>query len=276
MDNSMAKKGDPSVLMDLIRRIILEVNTSIPGEIVSFNPANQTATVQPCVRSVVINIKGEKRNLTLPIIASVPVMFPYSTTSGFSITYPVQKGDQCLIIFSQRCIDNWLAYGSVQDGVEPDRPRAHDLADAIAIVGLIPNPSAISSFQTDGVEIRNKDRKVHAKVTDTNVELISNDVSTHIKPDGVYINTKTVQADFLTSGDVLLTASGNIVATVTGNVDITSSANVSVKAAGQVTINAPNTNVVGNLNVSTGATGAIVGTNNVTATVVNGIVVKIS
>ena len=77
---------------------------------------------------------------------SVPCIFPYSITSNLSLTFPVSEGDQCLLIFSQRSIDNWHKLGGIQDPVEDKYPRAHSLSDAIAILGLIPKSEAIKNF----------------------------------------------------------------------------------------------------------------------------------
>lgn len=170
MDITMLKSGSVQALMEMVRRMFLEINTSIPGEIVFFNPVLQTATIKPCVRSVTINQEGEKRTIDLPEILMCPVWFPYGNSSGFSMTYPVNPKDQCLIIFSQRSFDNWLIHGSIQDPAEKDRPRSHSYNDAIALVGLIPAPSAIPLFQSDGIEMRNKGRTSYHKVSDLSQE----------------------------------------------------------------------------------------------------------
>ena len=44
MDTTMLKPGSAQALMQLVRRMLLEVNTAIPGEIIAFNPALQTFT----------------------------------------------------------------------------------------------------------------------------------------------------------------------------------------------------------------------------------------
>lgn len=167
MDLSLLKPDDPQGVVELVKRILGEVNTCIPGEIVFFDPQKQTATIKPCIRAVTISTDGKKQTITLPEILQCPVWFPFSSTTGFCLTYPVTKGDQTLILFSQRSFDKWLRFGGVQDPEEPGMPRCHSYNDAVALVGLIPNTKAIQQFQTDGVEIRNKERTNYVKVSDT-------------------------------------------------------------------------------------------------------------
>lgn len=170
MDKSFLKTGGSQALVELVRRLISEVNTSIPGQIVTFDASKQTATVRPCIRSVTIDQAGEKTFVTLPEIFLCPVWFPYSTTSGFCVTYPINPEDQCLIIFSQRSFDKWLVYGSYQNPTEEGIPRTHALTDAVALVGLIPNVNLIPNFQMDGIEIRNQDRKSYTKIANAKIE----------------------------------------------------------------------------------------------------------
>ena len=108
MDTTMLKPNSTQALMQLIRRILLEVNTAIPGEVVVFDPLTQTATIKPCIKNTTIDNDGQTEYIELPQIVECPVFFPYSAISKFSITYPVVPGDQCLIIFSQRSNSNFF------------------------------------------------------------------------------------------------------------------------------------------------------------------------
>lgn len=52
---------------------------------------------------------------------------------GGSISFPIGKGDQCLILFNDRDIDNWFSGASVG---ELATNRLHSFSDGIALVGL--------------------------------------------------------------------------------------------------------------------------------------------
>ena len=47
----------------------------------------------------------------LPILPDVPVMF--FGGGGMTITAPIKPGDECLVIFADRCIDGWWWLGGV-------------------------------------------------------------------------------------------------------------------------------------------------------------------
>lgn len=198
MDTTMLKPGSAQALQQLIRRMFLEVNTAIPGEVVSFNETKQTATVKPCIRGTVITNKGETEYTDQPEIIEVPVIFPYSTSTGFAITYPVASGDQCLLLFSQRSFDNWLKNGSVQNPSENGEPRSHQYSDAIAIVGMIPNGNTIENFQTSGIEIRDKSRSTVVSLTEGTIQIQSGITFLQINSTGTINVVSGVKVDITT------------------------------------------------------------------------------
>ncbi len=104
------------------------VHTCIPATIVDYDFSVQKASVLPSVKITL----SDGTVLSQPIISNVPVIFPRSKNA--SLTFPLEKGDGVLLVFSERCLDNWLA--SNTDEVEEIINRRFDLTDAIAIVGL--------------------------------------------------------------------------------------------------------------------------------------------
>lgn len=114
----MAENTDDflSSLNNLIDSKMVDINTSIEGEIVSY--ANGIATVQPL---------GNKRFvdgdvLPFPQITNVPVRWPSFSGGQAGIKGPILPGDKCLLVFSQQAID-----GS-------DDLRRFDLSDAYALI----------------------------------------------------------------------------------------------------------------------------------------------
>lgn len=57
------------------------------------------------------------------------------------VTFPLQKGDECLLLFSDREIESWFINGDVNP---LNYPRMHSITDAVAIVGLRSLPNMIS------------------------------------------------------------------------------------------------------------------------------------
>jgi len=110
-----------------IEHRLSDVHTCLPAQIISYDHTKEKASVEPLLKRKYRDGKIDR----LPIIVNVPVVWPRS--GGCSLTFPVKKGDGCLLIFSERSLDKWLSVGGV---VEPDDPRKFDLTDAIALMGL--------------------------------------------------------------------------------------------------------------------------------------------
>lgn len=127
--------------------------TALPGFVVKFDPVLQTCQVQPTIQAQVLNAAGVKKNVTLPLLVDCPVVFPHG--GGFALTFPINVGDECLVIFSSRCIDSWWHSSGVQVQAEL---RMHDLSDGFVIPGPRSQPNVIKNFQPDRVELRNDSR----------------------------------------------------------------------------------------------------------------------
>lgn len=108
-----------------------DVHVAIPGRVETYDAALQKASVQPLVMRAHEGEDGGRVAQKLPVIPEVPVLFPGG--GGFSVTFPVQRGDVVLLVFSEASLDKFL----VRDGiVDPQDDRRHNISDAIAIPGL--------------------------------------------------------------------------------------------------------------------------------------------
>ena len=125
----------------IMRNISLTMHCVKIGQIISFDKTDQTATVQ------VLHRMDENYNTDLdetieyPLLQKVPVVVLQG--GGASITFPIKKGDQCLLLFCDYMIDNWWISGDVGAS---DFPRRHDISDAIAIVGPNAVPKALKNY----------------------------------------------------------------------------------------------------------------------------------
>lgn len=126
--------------------------TALPGEIESFDAEAQTVVVQPTIQAEVTAQDGSTSLATLPLLLDCPVQFPRGGDG--TITFPVKKGDECLVVFSSRCIDAWWQNSGVQPQAEL---RMHDLSDGFAILGFSSKPKAVSSPSSSAIEIRSLD-----------------------------------------------------------------------------------------------------------------------
>ncbi|KFK92586.1 MULTISPECIES: Gp138 family membrane-puncturing spike protein [unclassified Serratia (in: enterobacteria)] len=140
-------------ILDTLRKSLhSELRVAMPGIIESFNPNAVTCEVRPAIRGSIENPDGTVTQTELPLLVDVPVIFPRG--GGVSLTFPVKTGDECLVVFADRCIDFWWQSGDVQDAVDG---RMHHLADAFAILGPQSQPHKISNISTSAAQLRSDD-----------------------------------------------------------------------------------------------------------------------
>lgn len=135
---------DEDALAQAVKARLLDTHTILPGIVKSYDAVKQTCTATPAIKRVFV--KGGA--VALPPCVDVPVVFP-----GGVLTFDVAAGDECVLMFSERCIDYWYANGGIQ---EPGELRLHDLSDAFALVGVASLPRSLSDVNTEGPELRTR------------------------------------------------------------------------------------------------------------------------
>lgn len=129
------------LLEKLTNNIFTTLNCIKIGEIISFDKADQTCSVRILHKPTSEYNPFDRELLNYPVLQKVPCVVMGGGTTY--ITHPITAGDQCLLLFSDYMIDNWWASGEPRPS---DFPRQHDIADAIAIVGLNALPNAIQNY----------------------------------------------------------------------------------------------------------------------------------
>ena len=113
-----------------------ELNCMRIGIVQEFYPQDLTVQVQIAgKRTIGLNPDGTQRvREYAPIYAKVCYCNPF-------ITYPIKKGDECVLLFSDREIESWFINGDVNP---EGYTRMHDLTDAVALFGIRSIPNMIS------------------------------------------------------------------------------------------------------------------------------------
>lgn len=171
-----------------------QLRVAMPGIIQAFDPETVTAVVQPAIRAVERGNDGNASTTDYPLLLDVPVVFPRG--GGCTLTFPVKAGDECLVIFADRCIDFWWQNGGIQ---EPVDTRMHDLSDAFAIVGPQSQAQKISNISTDAAQLRTDDGEAY-----------------------IELNPESHDMRIITTGNVTASVTGSLSATITGDTTITS------------------------------------------------------
>lgn len=142
----------------ILKQALTDLRVSIPAIIESFDPVTQCATVQVAINEIV-RTQGGPQNISIKPINKVPVCFP--SAGGFSLTLPLQPGDEGLLIFCDMCIDLWWARGGIQNQLER---RRHDLSDCGFYPGGRSQPRVLPAYSPNSVQLRSDDGTTYLEV----------------------------------------------------------------------------------------------------------------
>lgn len=139
-----------ALIKQCIEDELLEVYTSIPGKIVSYDPDKQSAQVKPLQRINYDNYaidysesdETEAEFKEIDAIFNVPVKHLSAAKGKAFIHMPIEKGDLGMLCFTSRSIDEYLSgVGEAYDIVDT---RHHDLSDAYFLPGILPFGAGLS------------------------------------------------------------------------------------------------------------------------------------
>tara|TARA_R110000751_G_scaffold299695_4_gene411059 strand:- start:7153 stop:7857 length:705 start_codon:yes stop_codon:yes gene_type:complete len=152
----MSKKEISAPSLDDLARelkadIFYSLNCHRIGVIESFNPITQAASIR-LVDKILIENYQDKKLLDFPLLIGCPVIIAKGAQGG--LTYPINQGDTCLVLFNDRDIDNWITTGNT---AVPDSARAHNLSDGIAILGLRNELNAIADYNNEETKLNYKE-----------------------------------------------------------------------------------------------------------------------
>ena len=89
--------------------------------------------------------------MPLPLLLDCPVYFP--SGGNCTLTFPVQPGDECLVVFASRCIDAWWQSGGVGPGGNAHARPVRRLR----FRGVRSQPRVLPSVNTGATELRSDD-----------------------------------------------------------------------------------------------------------------------
>ena len=177
------------------------VHTCCPGVIDSFNPTTMTVEVVPALRKLYFADGEAGVWMDLPMVVDVPVVV--LSGGDFAITFPIQQGDECLLLFSERAIDNWHETGNVS---ELAHARTHSLSDAFALVGVRSKPNVVTNYNTDEIEIRSKDGQTRIRMNAAGwIHLEQGDLHVDIGNEQIVMTATTVKINgqLQVTGDII-------------------------------------------------------------------------
>lgn len=215
--STQTRSGDLSATLSTERDITKDqIKVAMPGIIQSFDPDTVTAVVQPGLRCVQINNVGTTSTSEYPMLVDVPIIFPRG--GGCTLTFPVKTGDECLLVFSDRCIDFWWQSGGVQ---EPVDSRQHDLSDAFAIVGPQSQAQKISGISTSAAQFRSDEGSTYFEINPTTkkIKLVAPGGFDVIAPESTFSAKVTITGLLTWMGGMMGSVVSGVASKITGAVE---------------------------------------------------------
>jgi len=131
-----------------------EINSCMVGIIEDFDADEQTASISVAFKKVLKEVNQTESDnasdkiVEYPLLVRCPVVFINGGDSY--LTFPIAKGDECLIFFCDKDIDGWFSSGTI---LPPNSERIHDLSDGIALVGIKSLKHSLSDYSTAAVKL---------------------------------------------------------------------------------------------------------------------------
>lgn len=142
------------------------IRVASPAIIKSFDSVKQTVTAKIAIREKVSFHGKPFEDIDIPVLLDVPIYMPRA--GNFILTMPVTIGDECLVIFSDTCMDSWWESGAVGNQMDL---RRHDLSDGFAFLGVWSQPKVISDYSTDSTFLRNLNNDSYIEIRDSDINI---------------------------------------------------------------------------------------------------------
>jgi len=138
------------------KNLFLEFNCHHVGSIQTFNPVDQTAIAAISYPKTffVLDSSGNyvAQASNYPLLVNCPVVVMGGGNGA--LTFPIAPGDECIVMFNDRDLDNWFHSGNI--GTPVNSSRLHSFSDAMILVGLRSMPNVLVDYNATGVELRNR------------------------------------------------------------------------------------------------------------------------
>lgn len=218
MDRRELLEDSETSIAVAIRDHQVRIWTGLPGIIQKFDAERMVCDVQPAIKGLMIDEKGNGKWIEMPLLQDCPVIFPMG---GKTLsTYPITKGDECFIHISNRCIDAWWQNGGIQPQMEV---RIHNLSDGFVHVGCWSKPNWIKNISTKTAQFRSDDGKTYVEIDPDNhtVNIVTEDGNVNVKVKNGDATVSVEDGDCttnVTGGDITAKTDQDITATADGNI----------------------------------------------------------
>ena len=175
----------------LVKQALANARTASPAFLSEdMDAMTQTVTVQIAIQERMRLPTGQAW-WDIPPIVNVPIVLPRG--GGFSITLPLKKGDEGMLVFCDTCFDLWwhngqagapLAQNASMLGLTAPsgsqrqlEVRRHHVHDCGFFPGMWSQPNVLSDYSTDSLQIRSDDGDTVIDVSEAGVTVTGNTVT---------------------------------------------------------------------------------------------------
>jgi hypothetical protein len=215
------------LLRETFEYSMTNIHTALAGVVKKYDPATRRADIQPSLKRKM----PDGTYLNFPVIPDVPVLFPGS--KKYTLHFPLEEGDEVLLIASERGTDSWKAKGG--KGIEEADLRRFDLQDCYAIPGLQPQEFIVA--KENGLQIIHKsafdgDFISQVLMDDDKVEIKYKEKATFTIDDD-HINGKTEKCEVdMTKGNIFAKNGKDEITMMDGDVDVKSPNPIGINGGG--------------------------------------------
>jgi hypothetical protein len=206
--------------------------TALPCVVTAFPCASGISKMmldcQPQIAVTVLNAKGTFDTVQLPPLVDLPIAWPGG--GGVTLTFPIKKGDECLVVFASRCIDAWWQQGSGNAGAPgsialPPDDRMHNLSDGVAYVGVRSKPNEFTVDLTRA-QLRTNDGLAAVSINPTTYQIqVTTKANVNITTASGQVNANGVTID--QNGNMVVPGNINCAKNITG-LDVLNTAGTSL------------------------------------------------
>lgn len=188
------------------------------GKIENVNFTNQTVDVQILHKRVNMNLnKRELKDYAL--LKQVPFIVLGGGSSN--LTFPIAKGDNCLLLFCDYEIDRWWDTG---ENLPANFERKHDISDAFAIVGVHSMVDLLKGYSQyvrltysdssyveigESVDIHNEQTNVSGKLD------VTGDITGSAKATAELHDNRQISGTFTTVDNKTITVADGVITAIT-------------------------------------------------------------
>ena len=182
--SNIDRERNPDSLGETLRFCVGEwvknnVHTALPGIVTYYDAETRRADVNIAVRMVMT----DGTEMARPPLFNVPVLFP--SGGGYTMTFPVSKGDGVLLVFNERSIATWK---QTFEEATPTLLNVLSYADAVAVAGF--GPLSVTPASS-GASMQSVDGSNYVTLNSQGVE-IKHSGNVNIDADSITLHSSTL------------------------------------------------------------------------------------